>query len=37
MTRVALAMMENIGDGIGELQEGVMSFTSYRGSHRGEK
>jgi len=29
MMTVVLAVMEDIGDSIGQLQEGIMSFTSY--------
>ena len=33
---IALTAMEDIGDGIGKFQEGIMSLASYRGNHRCE-
>jgi len=31
---VMLTAIEDIGDGIGQLQEGIMSLTSYQENHR---
>ena len=34
MTTVALTTMKDIGDGIRQFQEGIISLASYQGNHK---